>query len=71
MGLLRFIFIVLLIYFLIRVLLRYVFPFLAMYFLKRKVNQAKNPKNSKEKSTISKKEELGDYIDYEEIKDEE
>jgi len=80
MQLLRTILIIVIVYYAFRLLFRYVMPLLARYFLKRTQKkyqkQYKKPKRKVGDITVEhtpekKKEldDLGEYVDYEEVKD--
>ena len=85
MGFLKFLFIVILIYYLLRLIGRYVMPYLISVFIRRAQDrmmgndgtQQKRAKKEGEvsidsapkKSTKASKENLGDYVDFEEIED--
>lgn len=80
MQLLRTIFIIVIVYYLFRLFARYVLPLFARYLLKRtQKNYEKQYEKSKrkvgditvEQSPTKKKEldDLGEYVDYEEIKE--
>lgn len=82
MQLLRTIFIIILAYYIIRIVSRYVLPRLVAYFLKRTVrnmeNQQKQTSSKTKKGEVNIKyqpdkkdvtKDVGEYIDYEEIKE--
>jgi hypothetical protein len=79
MQLLRTILIILIVYYLIRLFVRYVLPFAARYFIRKSMNSTtREPRRKKEgemhiqHSPEQKKnlDNLGEYVDYEEIKEE-
>jgi hypothetical protein len=78
MQLLRTILIIILVYYLIKIIARYVLPVLAKYFIRKAIENSQNPysQSGSKKGDIrvdhpSKKirnqDNLGEYIDYEEI----
>ena len=66
MGLLRTILIIVLVFYGIRFLSRYVLP---LIFSSRKGDTKYKGSASKQKSRGKKDDDLGDYVDYEEVKD--
>lgn len=80
MQLIRTILIIIIVYYLVKLFARYVLPLIARYFIKKSIknfenqNQANSPKNGevniKYKPDKTKSlDNLGEYIDYEEIED--
>lgn len=72
-GLLRWIAIFLLIYYGFKLISRYLAPILLKYIMKKTFQQNQGGKEKNDKSASqkreSKKSKLGEYVDYEEIKD--
>lgn len=79
MQLLRTILIIVLVYYMVKLIARYVLPLLARYFIRKAQNdiQAKEGKSKKQgemniEYSPDKKQptdKLGEYVDYEEVKD--
>jgi hypothetical protein len=74
----RIIFIILLVYLLFKVFIRYVVPLIARYFIRKARQQYQNQDdfiNRKDNDPFTKNQnkprpDLGEYVDFEEIKDE-
>ncbi|MEZ5083092.1 MAG: hypothetical protein R2750_06560 [Bacteroidales bacterium] len=79
MQLLRTILIIIIVYYLFKLFVRYVMPYIARYFIRRTVRNFENQHQSQqspgeinvEKTPPKKKplDDLGEYVDYEEIND--
>jgi len=73
----RIIFIILIVYLLYRIFIRYMLPLIARYFIRKAGQQYQKQQdymNRKDKDRFSRdhekqKPDLGEYVDYEEIKD--
>lgn len=80
MQLLRTILIIIIVYYLFKLFVRYIMPYVARYFIRKTVNNFENQQSQSqrrpgdinvEKTPQRKKtlDDLGEYVDYEEIKD--